>query len=179
MNWRRSRNRPAFQIRKISATKSSISCCGHGPITPEKIQPGPVTKSCAPSSRKKCFRIRKNYYRSFLSMQKRVRTTPRDRPGGAHRDGERCKHDTCHTGALRVPSGEPRRPQRERRKLSIPPRNSSARVRAGSRPKALRSARFRRAIQRIGTRCSREKEAAAQFFQRAVAIRLQQRSSRK
>ena len=43
----RSRNRPASPTRRISATRSSTSCCAPAPTTTAAIRPGPAMKSCA------------------------------------------------------------------------------------------------------------------------------------
>jgi serine protein kinase len=41
-------SRPAFPIRRTSATRSSTSCCARAPTTAARIRPGPATRSSAP-----------------------------------------------------------------------------------------------------------------------------------
>ena len=47
-SWRKLKNLPGSATRKISATKSSTSCCVPGPTMQAVTPTGPVTRSCAP-----------------------------------------------------------------------------------------------------------------------------------
>ena len=102
---KRSRNPPASAIRRISATRSSISYCVPVPTTTARTPLGSATRSCGWSSRRKCSPTPRTCCPSSASTPKparRISKTQRLR----HTHGRARLHRQTGTAALRVvPTG--------------------------------------------------------------------------